>query len=137
MGNISWFIVNKVVSCHYYEKQTEIQRLRFFQDLDIFISLRASPMRCAIISSLRARLRETRSEIKPVWNLKPLWKIVPFTLQFHYGQPWDLKPLSKIVSFTSPFHCGNFPKHSRILSHMRKCFLLINASLINAKQMLC
>ena len=31
------------------------------------------------IISLRARLHETRSELKPVWNLKSLWKVVPFT----------------------------------------------------------
>ena len=37
-----------------------------------------------------ARLHETRSELKPVWNLKPLWNVVPFTLQF-----------------TWRFHCGN------------------------------
>ena len=48
----------------------------------------------------RARLHETQSDFKPVWNLKPLWKVVLFTWQFHYGQPSDLKPLSKIVPFT-------------------------------------
>ena len=86
---------------------------------------------------LRARLHETRSELKPVWNLKPLWKVVPFTWQFHYGQLWDLKPLSKIFPFTWRYHCDNFSNRSRILMHMRKLSLLINVSLINAKQMLC
>ena len=55
-----------------------------------------------------AGLHGARSELKPVWNLKPLWKFFPFTWQFHYGQPWDLKPLSKIIPFTWRFHCGNF-----------------------------
>ena len=35
--------------------------------------------------SYRARLHKTRSELKPCWNLKPLWKVVPFTWQFHCG----------------------------------------------------
>ena len=33
----------------------------------------------------RACLHETRSELKPVWNLKPLWKVVSFTWWFHCG----------------------------------------------------
>ena len=48
--------------------------------------------------SLRARLHETRSEFKPVWNLKPLWNVVPFTWQF-----------------TWRFHCGNFPNNGKAL----------------------
>ena len=60
-------------------------------------------------------MHETRSELKQVWNIKPLWKVVPFTWQFHYGRPWNLKSLSEIVPFTWRFHCGN-------------------ASLINVKQ---
>ena len=47
----------------------------------------------------RARPHDTRSELKPVANLKPLWKVVPFTWQFH---------------------CGNFPDYSKILMHLRK-----------------
>ena len=35
-----------------------------------------------IVSTMRARLHETRSELKPVWNLKPPWNLVPFTWQF-------------------------------------------------------
>ena len=66
---------------------------------------------------LRARLLETRSELKSVWNLKPLWNVVPFTWQF-----------------TWRFHCGNFPNNSKALLHMCKCYLLINANLINAKK---
>ena len=66
---------------------------------------------------LRARLHETRSELKPVWNLKPFWNVVPFTWQF-----------------TWRFHCGNFPNNSKALLHMCKWYLLINANLINAKK---
>ena len=72
---------------------------------------------------LRAGLHETRSELKPVWNFKPLWKVVLFTWQFHYGQPWNLKLLSKIVLLTWIFHCGNFPNHSKALLHMLMCVL--------------
>ena len=82
------------------------------------------------MSSLWARSQETRSELRPVWNLKPLWNVVPLTWQFHCGQPWNLKP------FTWRFHCGNFPNHSKTLLHMCKWYLLINVNLIDAKQML-
>ena len=67
-------------------------------------------------SQLTARLHETRSELKPVWNLKPLWN-VPFTWQF-----------------TWRFHCGNFPNNSKTLLHMCKWYFLINVNLINAKK---
>ena len=83
-----------------------------------FSSLRISSKRA--LRSIRARSHETRSEIKPVWDLKVLWKAVPFTWQLHYGQLWDLKLLSKIVLFTWRFHCGNFPNQSKILMRMRK-----------------
>ena len=69
---------------------------------------------------LKARLHETRSELKLVWNIEQLWKVVPFTWQFHYGQPWDLKPLLKNFPFTWRFHCGNFPNRNKILMHMHK-----------------
>ena len=36
----------------------------------------------------RERLHETQSEVKSVWNLKPLWKVLPFT--WDCSQPWDL-----------------------------------------------
>ena len=62
---------------------------------------------------LRARLHETRSELKPLWN------VIPFTWQF-----------------AMRFHCSNFPNNSKTLLHMCKWYLLINANLINAKQML-
>ena len=52
-----------------------------------------------IYTNCRARLYETRSELKPIWNLEPLWKVVLFTWQFH---------------------CGNFPSHTKILFHMCK-----------------
>ena len=68
---------------------------------------------------LRAPLHDTRSELKPVWNLKPLWNVVLFTWQF-----------------TWRFHCSSFPNNSKTLLHMCKWYLLINANLINAKQML-
>ena len=86
---------------------------------------------------LRARLPEIQSELRPVWNLKPLWNIVLFTWQFHCEQPWNLKPLLKIVPFTWRFHGSNFPNHSKTLLHICKWDLLINAAnVINAKQML-
>ena len=52
---------------------------------------------------------------QPVWNLKPLWNVVPFTWQF-----------------TWRFHCGNFPNNSKTLLHMymSKWYLLINANLM-------
>ena len=60
-------------------------------------------------ATLWAHLHETWSGLKSVWNLKLIWKVVPFTWQFHCEQPWKLKPLSKIVLFTWRFHCSNFP----------------------------
>ena len=33
----------------------------------------------------RQRLHETRTKLKPVLDLKPLWKVIPFTWQFHCG----------------------------------------------------
>ena len=71
------------------------------------------------LSSLRAPLRETQSEVKLVWNLKLLWNVVPVTWQF-----------------TWRFHCGNFLNNRKTLLHMCKWYILINANLINAKQML-
>ena len=62
----------------------------------------------------RIRLHETRSELRPVWHLKSLWKVIPFTWRFH---------------------CANFPNHSKTLLQMCKWYLLINAKLIDAKQM--
>ena len=56
----------------------------------------------------RARLNDIRSELKPVWNLKSLWNVVPFTWQF-----------------TWRFHCGNFPNNSKTLLHMWKWYILI------------
>ena len=70
-------------------------------------------------SVLRARLHETRSKLKPVSNLKLLWNVVLLTWQF-----------------TWRFHCDNFSNNSKTLLHMCKWYLLINANLINAKQML-
>ena len=78
---------------------------------NILTSLKTT-IRLLYTDILRAHLHETQSELKPAWNLKPLWKIVPFTLRFH---------------------CGNFRKHNKILMHMGKRKLLINASLINSK----
>ena len=66
----------------------------------------------------RARLHENRSKPKPVWNLKPLCEVVPFTWQF-----------------TWKFYCANFPNNSKTLLHMCKWYLLIIAKVINAKQM--
>ena len=63
---------------------------------------------------IRARLHDTWSELKLVWNLKPFWNIVPFTWQF-----------------TWRFHCRNFPNNSKALLHTCKWYLLINANLIN------
>ena len=71
-----------------------------------------------VVFGLWARLHETRSELKPVWNIKPLRNVVLFTWQF-----------------TWRFHCGDFPSNSKALLHMCKWYLLINAKLINAKQM--
>ena len=73
------------------------------------------PMKCFPLTyDLRARLHETRSELKPVWNLKPLWNVVPFTWQF-----------------TWRFHWGNFLNNGKALIHMCKWYLLIIANLIN------
>ena len=47
-------------------------------------------------SIFRERLHETRSELKPVWNLKSFWNVAPFTWQF-----------------TSRYHCDNFPNNSK------------------------
>ena len=69
--------------------------------------------------TLWARLHETRSELKPVWNLKPLWNVIPFIWQFRWR-----------------FHWGNFPNNNKTLLHRCKWYLLINAHLINAKKVL-
>ena len=65
----------------------------------------------------RARLHETRNELKPVWNLKTLWNVVLFTWQF-----------------TWRFHCGNFSSNGKALLQMCKWYLLINANLFNLMQ---
>ena len=62
---------------------------------------------------------DSKYELKLVWNLKPLWNVVPFIWQF-----------------TWRFHCSNFPNNRKTLLHMCKWYLLINANLTNAKQML-
>ena len=56
---------------------------------------------------LRARLHETWSELKPLWN------VVPFT--------WK-------------FHCHNFSNNGKALLHMCKWYLLGYANLINLMQ---
>ena len=68
-------------------------------------------------ASIRERLHETRSELRPVWNLKPLWDVILFTWQF-----------------TWRFHCGNFKNNSKALLHMCKWYFLINVNLIKAKK---
>ena len=67
--------------------------------------------------SQRARLHDIRIELKPVWNLKLLWNVVPFTWQF-----------------TWRFPCTNFPNNSKALLHLWKWYPLINANLINPKK---
>ena len=42
----------------------------------------------------------------------------------------------KIFFFTWRFQCGNFQNYYKTLSHMCKWYILINANLIDAKQML-
>ena len=81
-----------------------------------FISLNCSNS-CNICPYVRARLHETRSELKTVWNLKPLWNVVPFTWQF-----------------TWTFRCGNFPNNSKTLLHICKWYILVNANLIDARK---
>ena len=49
-----------------------------------------------IFRKYRAPLHETRSELKPVWNLKSLWNVVPLTWQF-----------------TWRFRCGNFSNNGK------------------------
>ena len=108
------------------------------KEIQLMLSLSACSTKWLLkmSSSLRARLQETRSELRPVWNLKTLSKVILFTWQFHCKQPWNLKPLSKIVLFPWRFYCGNFPNHCKNLLHMCKWYLLINVSLTDAKQML-
>ena len=67
--------------------------------------------------TFRARLHETRSEIKPVWNLEPLWNVVPFTWQFKWR-----------------FHCGNFPRNNKTLLHMCNRFCAIDCFLNNSSK---
>ena len=105
---------------------------KFKEMLSKFLTLFANIITCSVLSSHNqifclvshasnsfhgARLHETRSEFKPVWNLKPLWNVVPFTWQFTYR-----------------FHCGIFPNNSKALLHMCNWYLLINENLINAKR---
>ena len=71
----------------------------------------------SIVVKFRARLHDTQSELKPVWYLKPLWNVVPFTWQFKWR-----------------FHCGNFPSNGKTLLHLCKWYLLISAKLINTKK---
>ena len=67
--------------------------------------------------TFRARLHETRSEIKPVWNLEPLWNVVPFTWQFKRR-----------------FHCGNFPRNNKTLLHMCNRCCAIDCFLNNSSK---
>ena len=64
-----------------------------------------------------ACLHETWSKHKPVWNLKLLWNVVPFT--------WE---------YTRRFHRSNFPNNGKTLMHMCKWYLVIIANLINLMQ---
>ena len=64
---------------------------------------------------IRARLHETRSELKPVWNLKSL----RFEISFRLHGSWHGDV--------------NFPNNSKPLLHICKWYLLINENLINAK----
>ena len=73
----------------------------------------------SLFFSFRPRLHEIRSELKPVWNLKPLRNVVPCTWQF-----------------TWRFHCDIFRNSSKTLLCMWKWYVFIDANLINAKQML-
>ena len=70
----------------------------------------------------RACLNEIRSKLKPLWN------VVSFTRPTFRPQT-PFKNCGK-------FHCGNVANHNKILIYMGKWELLINASLINVKQML-
>ena len=107
--------------CSYCPPGTCICRPYFFSfPALLIIILRTSFVKVITFSDLlRARLHETRSELKLVWNLKPLWNVVSFTGQF-----------------TWKFYHGNFQNNSKTLLHMCKWYLLINVDLINAKQML-
>ena len=62
--------------------------------------------------TLRERLHETQSELKTVWNLKSLWKVIPFTWQFQCGNV-------QIIAI------------ERIGRNREKSMLLKNDSLIN------
>ena len=57
---------------------------------------------------VRAHLHETRSELEPVWNLKPIWKVVLFTCQFQHDQPWDWSPFQKLFRLHSDFTAATF-----------------------------
>lgn len=75
---------------------------------------------------------ESKKELKTIWNLTLKSGPIYNTWQFHCRQHWDLIPLSKTVSFTKWFQNCIVKLHL----HICKWYLIINASLTDAKQML-
>ena len=124
-----WAVASKYLMClHFFRKiawpwrisiKTKVLATSFpiLQVIYCAIILGILPLINVSKTFLRASLHETRSELKPVWNLKPLWNVVPFTWQF-----------------TERFHCGIFPNNSKTLLHMGKWYLWINANLVNTKK---
>ena len=82
---------------------------------------------------------------EPQWtcHFYLFWGIqLPFSISYKSTFIWDpkwtqtgLKCRSVYMVIYMRFHCGNFPNYSKTM-HMCKWYLLINANLINVKQML-
>ena len=91
--------VSQLIWSIYCKAQSHFQRISLRSQPNYLIKLPHgfNDTKSRFLKSLRAHLHETQSEAKP------LWKVVPFTWHFHYGQPWDLKPLQKLLCLHDGF----------------------------------
>ena len=85
----------------------------------------------------------TETGLKSQTTLKSRFVYMVISLRQRGNDSYQLISVIKVNSdrfemsqFTWRFHCGNFPNNSKTLFHMCKWYLLINANLINAEQML-
>ena len=66
--------------------------------------------------NLGTRLHETRSDLKPVLNLKLLYKVVPFAWQFHCGFNLKIsKHFQKLFRLNVDFTAATFQIIKRLI----------------------
>ena len=59
-----------------------------------------------VYKNVRARLHETRSELKPVWNLKPLWNsIFHLNCKIRFGFP---KTIKRVIFSNTQLYCVHY-----------------------------